>query len=129
MYCLLSAQVGNKQYNRRRPNQGHGSQNRIFYNDANTQVGTQIGPSGAFNNQPGGNYSQKIKINSIYVIKVCKSCHHFEFLDFNFYPKYISALIGNRRTNNNGMTMTTKNGVTTMTMNGMTLVVDAIDSG
>ena len=66
MLCLFfSAQIGNKQNNRRRLNQGNGSgvrqqggQNPIFYNDANTQVGTQIGPSGAFNNQPGGNYPQ-----------------------------------------------------------------------
>ena len=61
IHSLLSAQVGNKQNNRRRQNQGNGSgvrqqggQSPIFYNDGNTQVGTQIGPNNAFNNQPGG---------------------------------------------------------------------------
>ena len=33
-----------------------GQQSAIFYNDANTQVGTQIGPNSAFNNQPGGKF-------------------------------------------------------------------------
>ena len=37
-------------------NRQQGQQSAIFYNDANTQVGTQIGPNSAFNNQPGGKF-------------------------------------------------------------------------
>ena len=35
-------------------NRQQGQQSAIFNNDGNTQVGKQIGPDSAFNNQPGG---------------------------------------------------------------------------
>ena len=37
-------------------NRQQGQQSAIFNNDAKTQVGTQIGPNSAFNNQPGGEF-------------------------------------------------------------------------
>ena len=43
-FCLFAAQVGNT-------NQGNNQ--AIFHNDANTQVGQQVGSPNYFNNNPG----------------------------------------------------------------------------
>ena len=53
---FLSAQIGSQSTTRGTRKQGQ--QTATFYNDANTQVGQQIGPASSFNNQPGGKYAK-----------------------------------------------------------------------